>query len=199
MQYLAAKELRPYKLVLEADHPLQAVHAERPRRRDPRHAGRDGRSGQQGVSPAARCRPEIRHRKEREEGSRSSCPTPRSANCCVSPDRNVRKTAFHQYYAQFTAHENTLAATLTGSIQKDVYYAKARGFKSALEAALFPDNVPQSRLRQPDRRGAQAPAGRASLLRRAPAEDEAEGHPSLRHLRADPQRPRSQATPGTRR
>ncbi|MFN9913097.1 MAG: M3 family metallopeptidase, partial [Pirellulaceae bacterium] len=42
----------------------------------------------------------------------------------------------------FKAHENTLAATLTGSVQTDVYYAKARGYPSALQAALFPDNVP---------------------------------------------------------
>ncbi|MEE2686525.1 MAG: oligoendopeptidase F [Planctomycetota bacterium] len=61
-----------------------------------------------------------------------------------SPDRDVRKTAFQQYYQQFEAHENTLAATLGGSIQKDVYYAKARGHESSLAAALFPDNMPQS-------------------------------------------------------
>ena len=59
-----------------------------------------------------------------------------------SPARKVRQTAFHQYYAQFKAHENTLAATLAGSIQRDVYYAKARNYSSALESALFPDNVP---------------------------------------------------------
>ena len=62
----------------------------------------------------------------------------------ISPNREVRKTAFHQYYHQFEAHENTLAATLGGSIQKDVYYARARGYDSALTGALFPDNVPQS-------------------------------------------------------
>ena len=62
----------------------------------------------------------------------------------ISPDRNVRKKAFHQYYSQFQAHENTLAATLGGSIQKDIYYARARGYESALSGALFPDNVPQS-------------------------------------------------------
>ena len=61
-----------------------------------------------------------------------------------SPQRSVRRQAFHQYYEQFQAHENTLAATLSGSIQKDVYYAKARGYEGALAAALFPDNVPQS-------------------------------------------------------
>jgi oligoendopeptidase F len=44
----------------------------------------------------------------------------------------------------FAAHENTLAATLSGSVQRDVYYAKARGYEGARAAALFPDNVPAS-------------------------------------------------------
>ena len=61
-----------------------------------------------------------------------------------SPKRSVRKAAFEQYYRQFSAHENTLAATLSGSVQRDVFYARARGFGSSLEAALFPDNVPVS-------------------------------------------------------
>jgi oligoendopeptidase F len=59
-----------------------------------------------------------------------------------SPSRAARRTAFHQYYDVFAAHENTLAATLSGSVQRDVYYAKARGYESARAAALFPDNVP---------------------------------------------------------
>ena len=61
-----------------------------------------------------------------------------------SPKRSVRRTAFQQYYKQFSAHENTLAATLSGSIQKDVYYARARGYDGALHHALYPDNVPQT-------------------------------------------------------
>jgi oligoendopeptidase F len=59
-----------------------------------------------------------------------------------SPSRPVRKAAFHQYYEQYQAHENTLAATLGGAVQRDCYYAKARGYESARESALFPDNVP---------------------------------------------------------
>jgi oligoendopeptidase F len=62
----------------------------------------------------------------------------------ISPTRDVRKTAFHQYYEQFQSHENTLAATLAGSIHTDVYYARARKYPSALGASLFHDNVPQS-------------------------------------------------------
>lgn len=61
-----------------------------------------------------------------------------------SPSREVRKTAFHQYYSEFRDHENTLAATLSGSIHGDVYYAKARNYPSALESSLFADNVPTS-------------------------------------------------------
>ncbi|XZE56931.1 oligoendopeptidase F [Planctomycetaceae bacterium SH139] len=62
----------------------------------------------------------------------------------INPDRDTRRRAFHQYYAQFTAHENTLSATLAGSTHRDVYYARVRNYSSSLEAALFPDNVPVS-------------------------------------------------------
>ncbi len=62
----------------------------------------------------------------------------------LSPKRNVREKAFRQYYAEYESHENTLAATLNGSIQRDVYYARARNYSSALDSALFPDNVPRT-------------------------------------------------------
>ena len=61
-----------------------------------------------------------------------------------SPKRSVRRTAFHRYYEQFAAHENTLGATLAGSMQKDIYNARVRGYESSLAAALFPDNVPHA-------------------------------------------------------
>ncbi len=60
----------------------------------------------------------------------------------ISPERKIRRKAFDQYYQQFAAHENTLAATLSGSIHRDVYYSRARNYPNSLEAALFPDNVP---------------------------------------------------------
>lgn len=62
----------------------------------------------------------------------------------ICPKREVRKTAFEQYYEQYQAHENTLSASLAGSIHGDVYYARARKYPSSLAAALFPDNVPAS-------------------------------------------------------
>lgn len=54
----------------------------------------------------------------------------------------VRKTAFHQFYAQYQAHANTLAATLSGSNERDVYAARVRNHPTAVAAALFDDNVP---------------------------------------------------------
>ena len=54
----------------------------------------------------------------------------------------VRRTAFHQFYDQYEAHANTLAATLSGSNERDVYAARVRRHPSAVEAALFADNVP---------------------------------------------------------
>jgi len=59
-----------------------------------------------------------------------------------SPKRSVRKTAFVRHYEVYAAHQNTLAATLNASIQRDIYYARARNYPGALEAALFPDRVP---------------------------------------------------------
>ncbi|MCZ2342266.1 MAG: oligoendopeptidase F [Bacteroidales bacterium] len=66
------------------------------------------------------------------------------AKCLESPDRAVRRQAFHQYYQVFTDHENTLSATLAGSIKQGVYQSRVRSFSSARSAALFPDVVPES-------------------------------------------------------
>jgi oligoendopeptidase F len=66
------------------------------------------------------------------------------STCLHSPDRGLRERAFRQYYQQFKGHENTIAATLNGSIQRDIYYSRARGYDSALAGSLFHDDVPQS-------------------------------------------------------
>lgn len=64
------------------------------------------------------------------------------AACLENPDRNVRSKAFHQYYDEYKDHAHTFAATLAGSVKQDVYYARAKNYASAREAALFPDKVP---------------------------------------------------------
>jgi oligoendopeptidase F len=61
-----------------------------------------------------------------------------------SPRPSVRKEAFHAFYQQYDAHKNAIAAAYNGSVQKDCFFARARGYGSAREAALFADNVPAS-------------------------------------------------------
>src|SRR4029078_1727605 len=59
----------------------------------------------------------------------------------VKRDHELRKRAFHQFYAEFRDHQYTLAASLAYSVKADVFRARARHYSSALEAALFPDDV----------------------------------------------------------
>jgi oligoendopeptidase F len=61
-----------------------------------------------------------------------------------SPNRDVRRNAFHQFYKEYEAHENTFAATLAGVVHQDVFTAQARNFKTSLESSLFPDHIPVS-------------------------------------------------------
>ena len=61
-----------------------------------------------------------------------------------SPDRNVRKTAFHQFYDGYKSLANTLGSLLGGSVQMDAFYAGARKHPSALDAALFNEEIPQT-------------------------------------------------------
>jgi oligoendopeptidase F len=57
-------------------------------------------------------------------------------------DPEVRRRAFHQFYAEFRDHQFTLAAALASSIRADVFSARARHYPFAIEAALFADDVP---------------------------------------------------------
>src|SRR6266516_3520148 len=60
----------------------------------------------------------------------------------VKRDHELRKRAFHQFYAEFQDHQYTLATSLAYSVKADVFRSRARNYSSALEAALFPDDVP---------------------------------------------------------
>jgi oligoendopeptidase F len=60
----------------------------------------------------------------------------------VKRNPDLRKRAFHQFYAEFRDHQYTLAASLAYSVKADVFHARARHYPTALEAALFPDDVP---------------------------------------------------------
>ena len=61
-----------------------------------------------------------------------------------NPDRKLRQNAFETMHGKYQKYENTLAELLNGEIQSHYFEAKARGYTSCLEAALFPKNIPTS-------------------------------------------------------
>ncbi|MFD1705641.1 oligoendopeptidase F [Siminovitchia sediminis] len=61
-----------------------------------------------------------------------------------SQDRRVREEAFKNVYDTYGKFANTFASTLSGTIKKDNFYAKARNYKSARHAALSGNNIPES-------------------------------------------------------
>ena len=59
-----------------------------------------------------------------------------------SPDRRVRQDAFAGLYASYQKLINTLGASLSSNVKKDIFYARVRKYASAREASLDQDNVP---------------------------------------------------------
>lgn len=61
-----------------------------------------------------------------------------------SRDRDVRKQAFDAMYSTYGAIKNTLASTLAATVKYHNFNAEVRHHSSAVEAALYADNVPVS-------------------------------------------------------
>ena len=57
------------------------------------------------------------------------------------PDVRVRKKVFKAYYKSFIGLINTITATYTGNVDKDIFLAKARKYKSCLDKALASEDV----------------------------------------------------------
>lgn len=64
------------------------------------------------------------------------------SKCLQNKDVGVRKAAFKGMYGAVKSLVNTISANYSGSVKKDNFYAKARGFDSCLEKALDGDNIP---------------------------------------------------------
>ncbi|MFC4184259.1 oligoendopeptidase F [Saccharococcus thermophilus] len=61
-----------------------------------------------------------------------------------STDRRVRRDAFKAVYDTYEKYKNTFASTLAGTVKKDNFFARVRRYKSAREAALSSNNIPES-------------------------------------------------------
>ena len=59
-----------------------------------------------------------------------------------STDRRVRYDAYQAIYGEYSKWLNTLAATLTAAVKRNIFYARARKYDSALQAALDNDKIP---------------------------------------------------------
>lgn len=62
-------------------------------------------------------------------------------NILQSGDRNEREQAFKSMFNAFKSMNNTLTQLYNGNVKANVFYAKVRGFDSALEKAVFGENV----------------------------------------------------------
>lgn len=60
----------------------------------------------------------------------------------TNPDREVRRTAFESYADAHLSMQHAMAASLAGGVKRDVFFARARGYASSLEAALEPAHIP---------------------------------------------------------
>ncbi|MBE2267293.1 MAG: oligoendopeptidase F [Anaerolinea sp.] len=59
-------------------------------------------------------------------------------------DREVRRTAWQNYADGYLSVKNSLAASLTGAMKRDVFNMQARRFDTVLESQLFQFNLPTS-------------------------------------------------------
>lgn len=61
-----------------------------------------------------------------------------------SNDRRVRKEAFEGLYHTYEKFKNTFASTLSGTVKKNSFIAKMRGYKSARHAALSKNHITEN-------------------------------------------------------
>jgi oligoendopeptidase F len=62
----------------------------------------------------------------------------------TDPDRTVRRDASLALFGTYDRFANTFAATLRGSVQRDTWLARTRGYETGLDMALDAANVPRS-------------------------------------------------------
>ncbi|MDI3297976.1 MAG: oligoendopeptidase F [Bacillota bacterium] len=77
-----------------------------------------------------------------EQGREVELSHGRYARFLESPDREVRRRAFAAMGETLARHRHTLAASLHAEVRKNVFFARARRYGSAREAALAPHQIP---------------------------------------------------------
>ena len=58
------------------------------------------------------------------------------------PNRSDREAVFHAFWQAFNEFKGTFGADLYANVKKDMFYARARKYKSSLQSAMDQDNIP---------------------------------------------------------
>ncbi|WP_231702611.1 oligoendopeptidase F [Desulfocucumis palustris] len=77
-----------------------------------------------------------------DEGKEVEVTHGRYTQLMESKNRRVRQDAFNSLYGEFRKLINTLSATYSSSVKKDIFYSGVRKYPSSLHSSLFGDNVP---------------------------------------------------------
>ena len=62
----------------------------------------------------------------------------------TNPNQDDRAIAYRTFHQTFADNQNTHAALYNGVLQRDWFHARARGYKTTLDAALHGNNIPTS-------------------------------------------------------
>lgn len=79
-----------------------------------------------------------------EKGQEVQLTRQRFAKFMESTDRRVRRDANDAFMGSYKEHINCIGASLASAINGDIFYARARNYKSSLEMALDAHNIPMS-------------------------------------------------------
>ena len=79
-----------------------------------------------------------------EDGKKTKLTDVRLLSFLNSKDRAVRKAAYTNTMNGYAKLGNAIAAMYAGQVKADIFNSKARGYNSAREAALYPDEIDES-------------------------------------------------------
>ena len=77
-----------------------------------------------------------------ENGNDLQLTKQRYARCMESSDPRVRQESNEAFYTAYKSHINTLSATLSTEVSKNIFYSKARKYNNTLHRALDGNNIP---------------------------------------------------------
>jgi len=79
-----------------------------------------------------------------EDGNEVQLTKQRYAKFMEATDQRVRHDAHDALMSTYSKYNNTLSATLSTAVNKDIFYSKARKYESSLHHALDANNIPVS-------------------------------------------------------